>query len=85
MGTRTKRTYNLSLEAVAHVRDLAEQGGPGTSQDRIVEVAIDRLYREASEHVEQAQWTRAREDPAFRSEMRELAAVYADRESWPTE
>jgi hypothetical protein len=85
MGTRTKRTYNLSLEAVAHVRELAEQGSPGTSQDRIVEVAIDRLYREAREHIEAAQWTRAGEDPAFRSEMLGLAADYRDRESWPAE
>ena len=85
MGTRTKRTYNLSLEAVTHVRELAEQGKPGTSQDRIVELAIDRFYREAREHLEASQWKRAGEDPAFRLEMRDLAAAYADPESWPAE
>jgi hypothetical protein len=85
MGTRTKRTYNLSLEAVAHVRDLADRSGSGTSQDGIVEMAIDRLYRDVREHEETGQWARASEDPAFKDEMKALEVTYGDMESWPAE
>jgi hypothetical protein len=85
MGTRTKRTYNLSLEAVAHVRDLADRSDPGTSQDGIVEMAIDRLYRDVREHEETARWARASEDPAFKAEMKGLELLYRDLESWPAE
>jgi hypothetical protein len=85
MGTRTKRTYNLSPEAVAHVRDLAGRAGPARSQDGIVEMAIERLYREVREHEESAQWARASEDPAFQAEMKELTATYRDLDSWPAE
>ncbi len=85
MGTRTKRTYNLSPEAVAHVRDLANQKGSSISQDGIVEMAIDRLYREVREREEATLWARASEDPAFQAEMKDLTATYRDLESWPAE
>jgi hypothetical protein len=85
MGTKMKRTYNLSTEAVAHVRDLAAKGDAGTSQDGIVELAIERLYRERREHEEAVQWARASEDPAFTAEMNEVERTYRDLESWPTE
>jgi hypothetical protein len=85
MGTTIKRTYNLSGEAVAQVRDLAHRSSPGTSQDRIVERAIERLYREAREHEETARWARASEDREFQAEMKALAGTYRDLESWPAE
>jgi len=85
MGTKTKRTYNLSVEAVAHVRDLAAKSQAGTSQDGIVELAIERLYRERREHEEAAQWARAREDPAFMAELKDIERTYRDLESWPIE
>ena len=83
MGTRVKRTYNLSPEAVAQVKDLASRSTSGASQDRIVEEAIESLYRDAQAHEEAAGWARASEDPAFRAEMGRLSDAYRDRESWP--
>jgi hypothetical protein len=85
MTIKVKRTYNLSSEAVAKVRDLASRDGSGMSQDGVVELAIERLYRERHEHEETTQWTRAREDPAFVAEMQGLGRTYGDRESWPAE
>ena len=83
MTTRTKRTYNLSPSTVARVRELAETYGAASSQDRVVELAVERLYREIREREEAAAWASASEDPEFRSEMRDIAAAYGDRESWP--
>ena len=83
MPTKTKRTYNLSVEVVTHVRDLAGLMGATMSQDRVVELAVERLYREVREREEAAAWAAASEDPEFRSEMRDIAAAYGDRESWP--
>lgn len=83
MGTRIKRTYNLSPEVVAQVRDLANRSTSGASQDRIVEEAIESYYRDAQAHEELASWARAREDPAFQAEMQGLSTAYRDLESWP--
>ena len=83
MGTRVKRTYNLSPEAVTHVRDLATGMGQGMSQDGIVEQAIESLYRSAQAHEEAHLWARASEDPSFQDEMSKLSAAYRDKERWP--
>ena len=84
MSTKIKRTYNLSSEAVAHVRDLAGRMGTTTSQDGVVEYAIERLYRDVRDQEEAALWARAADDPEFRSEMQVIATVYGDLESWPS-
>lgn len=83
MKTKVKRTYNLSVEVVSHVRDLAGLMGATVSQDRVVELAVERLYRETREREETATWAQAAEDLEFRSEMRDIAAAYGDRDSWP--
>lgn len=83
MAMRTKRTYNLSPVTVNRVRELAETYDAASSQDRVVELAVDRLYREVRERDEATAWANAAEDPEFRSEMRDIAAAYGDRESWP--
>ena len=80
MTTKTKRTYNLSAEAVAHVRDLAGRVGLTTTQDGIVELAIERLYRDVRDQEEAAAWARAATDPEFRSEMQ--AVAFRDLESF---
>jgi hypothetical protein len=82
--TKMKRTYNLSIETVAHVRDLAVRMGSVTSQDGVVELAIERLYREVRDREEEALWARAAGDADFRAEMGEIADAYSDSESWPT-
>lgn len=85
MGTKIKRTYNLSPEAVAHVRDLAARGDLAPSQDAIVELAIEQLYREVRDREEAALWSSASSDDDFRREMRTLAVEFDGPAGWPVE
>jgi hypothetical protein len=85
MSTKTKRTYNLSPEAVAHVRDLAARGDLASSQDAVVELAIEQLYREVQDREETARWTMAARDLGFRGEMRTLVAELDGPAGWPSE
>ena len=80
---RIKRTYNLSPESIEQVRRLAGEAGLADSQDGIVELAIERLYREVRDRDESSIWSRAAHDAAFQSEVRELDAVYGASEGWP--
>jgi len=84
MSTKTKRTYNLSAKAVAHVKELAGRIGSASSQDGVVELAIERLYRDVRDQEEAALWARAATDPEFRAEMQAIAISYGDPESWPS-
>jgi hypothetical protein len=83
MSTKTKRTYNLSLETVERVRDLAANQRVAPSQDRVVEMAVEQLYLGVREAEEAKIWAQAAEDPAFRSEMRALESSYRHIEDWP--
>jgi len=85
MSTKTKRTYNLSPEAVAHVRDLAARGDLAPSQDAVVEMAIEQLYREVRDREEAALWSTAARDEGFRREMRALASDLDGPATWPAE
>jgi hypothetical protein len=85
MGTRTKRTYNLSAEAVAHVRDLAARGDLAQSQDAVVEMAIEHLYRDVRDREEAGRWSAAARDEGFRREMRTLATELDGPPGWPLE
>lgn len=82
---RTKRTYNLPERTVHAVRELAATYGVASTQDGVIELAVDELARRLREDAEAAQWARAAADPAFQAERAELAAAYesADRETWP--
>lgn len=82
-SSRTKRTYNLSATTLRQVRELAAEYGLASSQDAVVELAVDQLYREAVEREESARWTDAATDPEFRREATGLADLYADVERWP--
>jgi hypothetical protein len=83
MTAKTKRTYNLSEETVARVRELAGQAGAASSQDAVVELAVERLYRQVRDQEEASLWARASEDPEFRAEMKAIAVDYGDLEAWP--
>ena len=85
MSSRTKRTYNLSADAVAHVRDLAARGDLATSQDAVVEMAIEQLYRQVRDREEAALWALASRDPAFQRERRTLATELDGPTEWPAE
>ena len=83
MTKRIKRTYDLSPEAVDHVRRLARESGMADGQDGIVELAIERLYREVRDRDEAVSWKRAALDQAFQTEVRELDAIYEAAASSP--
>jgi hypothetical protein len=83
MEPRSKRTYRLSTRAQARVREMAGEYGVGGSQDAVVEIAVDRLYREVEAAAEARRWAAAAEDPAFTGEVEELAREFAELEAWP--
>jgi hypothetical protein len=83
MATKTKRTYNLSDRTVSRVRELAERYGAAPSQDGVVELAIERLYRDVRDREEAGLWAAASEDPEFHAEMRSIAGEYGRLEPWP--
>ena len=83
MATRIKRTYNLDEATVLHVRELSGEYGVADSQDAVVELAVERLYREALDRVEADRWSAAAGDPEFAVEMRALAADLDRVDGWP--
>lgn len=85
MASRVKRTYNLAPATVRRVREMAERYGVASSQDGVIELAVDELERRLRDEREAAAWEEAASDPAFRAEVEELEAEFrtADRETWP--
>jgi hypothetical protein len=83
METRSKRTYRLSERAQARVREMASEYGVGGSQDAVVELAVDRLYREVEAEAEAQRWAAAAADPAFTSEVSDLERRFSPLETWP--
>ncbi len=85
MATRVKRTYNLDPRTVHRVREMAERYGVASSQDAVIELAVDELERRMREQREADAWQQAAADPQFRAQSDELEAAYgaADRETWP--
>ena len=81
MPARTKRTYSLRPETVARVRELA--GRYATSQDALVDTAIERLYRHARDEADAEAWESASIDPEFRRELVEIAAAFDEVDTWP--
>jgi len=84
---RTKRTYNLPERTLLAVRELAATYGVASTQDGVIELAVDELARRLRDDAEADRWTEAAADPAFRAETVDLATAYeaADRETWPRE
>jgi hypothetical protein len=82
---RTKRTYNLPERTVLAVRELAVTYGVASTQDGVIELAVDELARRLRDDAEAERWAQAAADPAFRAEAADLATAYetADRETWP--
>jgi hypothetical protein len=83
MEPRTKRTYRLSERAQSRVRELAGEYGIAGSQDAVVELAVDRLYREVEAEAEARRWAEAATDPAFRAEAADLEREFSGIETWP--
>jgi hypothetical protein len=83
MPANVKRTYNLSPETIRRVRELASEYGAASSQDAVVELAIERLYGEVRDRLEAEEWDRAGTDPAFRAEMAAIAVDLDNGAPWP--
>ena len=83
METRTKRTYNLSGRAVTRVRELAGRYDTAPSQDGVVELAIDQLYREVMDRQDAEHWADAADDTEFHAEMEAIAAAFDEPDAWP--
>ena len=83
MEIRSKRTYRLSERAQARVREMAGEYGVGGSQDAVVELAVDRLYREVEAAAEARRWAAAAADPAFTTEAADLEREFSSLETWP--
>jgi hypothetical protein len=83
MEIRSKRTYRLSERAQARVREMAGEYGVGGSQDAVVELAVDRLYREVEAAAEARRWAAAAADPTFTNEASDLEREFSGLETWP--
>jgi hypothetical protein len=85
MAGRVKRTYNLTPATVRHVREMAERYGVASSQDGVIELAVDELQRHLRDAREADAWAAAADDPAFVADADALEVAYrrADRETWP--
>lgn len=85
MTERVKRTYNLSANTVHRVREMAERYGVASSQDAVVELAVDELERRLRDAAEAAEWEKAASDPSFQAEVGDFETAFrtADRETWP--
>jgi hypothetical protein len=83
MPSKVKRTYNLNAATVARVRELAGSYGAAPSQDGVVELAIERLYRDIREREEAELWAASSGDIEFRAEMAGIANAYDEPGSWP--
>jgi hypothetical protein len=83
MTSRVKRTYNLPERTVHRVRELAAGGAVGSSQDAVVETAVERLYELVRADEEARRWAEAADDAAFRAEMATIGRDLDEPDSWP--
>ena len=81
MAPRTKRTYSLRPATVSRVRELAARYG--SSQDAVVDRAVEELDRSVREEVEASRWAEAADDPAFIAEVAQIAATFDEPDRWP--
>jgi hypothetical protein len=84
VDTRSKRTYRLSERAQARVREMAGDYDVGGSQDAVVEIAVDRLYREVEAAAEAQRGAAAATDPAFTTQATDQEREFSELETWPT-
>ena len=83
MAMKTKRTYNLNADTVTRVKELVGRPYTATTQDGVVELAIERLSREIRDREEGEAWAAAASDPEFSTEMQSISTEMDDPEPWP--
>ena len=81
MTARTKRTYSLRPSTVSRVRELAARYG--SSQDAVVDRAVEELDRAVREEAEAGRWAEAAKDPDFTSEVAQIADSFDEPNRWP--
>jgi hypothetical protein len=81
MPPRTKRTYSLRPETVVRVRELAARYG--SSQDAIVDRAVEELERNRRDDDDTRAWAKAAEDPEFFAETVAISAAFDEADRWP--
>ena len=81
MTARTKRTYSLRPATVGRVRELAAKYG--SSQDAVVDRAVEELARAQRDADEARAWAEAAEDHAFRAETEAIASELDEPDLWP--
>jgi hypothetical protein len=84
MGTKAKRTYNISSDAIATVKRLVEERHIASSQDALVEQAINELARRIRDADDADLWASAQDDPSFLAEAAQFDHEFAkdDSEAW---
>jgi hypothetical protein len=80
---KEKKTFNLSPDVLATVRELAEQRVAPT-QDAVIEAAVRELARIVRDATHAQQWGAAGRDPDFQAEAAHLEALFAhdDARAW---
>lgn len=83
-SAKTKRTYNLSTDAVALVKRSVEELHAAPSQDAFVEDAITAYARRLRDAQDAQLWRQAADDPEYQAEMRALESLFAadDQRAW---
>jgi hypothetical protein len=86
VSTKTKRTYNISTEAVETVKRLVEEQHLASSQDALVEQAINELARRVQDAADARLWQEAAGDGEFQTEALQIDAEFAadDAQAWET-
>ena len=74
VSTKTKRTYNISPEAIETVKRLVEEQHLASSQDALVEHAINELARRVQDAADARVWQEAAADPEFQAESLQIDA-----------
>jgi hypothetical protein len=64
------------------VRELAARYG--SSQDAVVDRAVEDLDRATRDEAESERWADAAEDPAFRDEAEGIAGTFDGPDRWPS-
>lgn len=84
MSIKTKRTYNISPEAIATVKRLVEQRHLAPSQDALIEQAIADFARRVRDVDDAQLWEVAGADSQFQAEMETLDVEFIrdDLRSW---
>jgi len=84
MAVKTKRTYNLSPDAVATVKRLVEEQHIAASQDALVEQAITELARRVRDAEDARLWEQAGINPEFQAEASRLDVEFMqdDLRAW---